>query len=64
MNDNNNKLNVGELNYLIDILNLQENRLNNELLNGVTSDRARDIVRELDRIKSIVTKATYSDLGL
>ena len=64
MHDNNNKLNVGELNYLIDILNLQENRLNNELLNGVTSDRARDIVRELDRIKSIVTKATYSDLGL
>lgn len=52
MNDNNNKLNVGELNYLI------------ELLNGVTSDRARYIVRELDRIKSIVIKATYSDLGL
>ena len=62
MNDNNNKLNVGELNYLIDILNSQENKLNNELLNGVTSDRARDIVRELDRIKLIVTKVTYSNL--
>ena len=58
---NNNKLTSDELNYLLAVLSLQENKLENELSEGVTPDRAREIVQVLDKIKSIVAKITYSN---